>query len=130
GSHLQQPFRETSSAAWVGDQHHIAAVSLHSEAALLDVEFVVDHHYRGDIVASRELGHQPMHPRLGTKARRAGWHLGNEENVEALSAHRSEFLDPRRGAARHSYPGKGDSKSIRITRSSVTTSDGYETRGA
>jgi hypothetical protein len=30
-----------------------------------------------------------MHPRLGAKARRAGRRLGNEEDTEALWAHRS-----------------------------------------
>ena len=78
---LQQPLGEAVPAVGVGDQHDLAAVGLHGAAALLDVELVVDQHHRRQVVASRQLGHQPMHPRLRAKARRAGRHLGNVENT-------------------------------------------------
>jgi hypothetical protein len=38
------------------DQHHLAAVGLHSSAALVDVERVIDQYGRRQIVASRQLG--------------------------------------------------------------------------
>ena len=40
-----------------GDQHDIAAVSLHGRPALLGIELVVDLHYRCQVVALRQLGH-------------------------------------------------------------------------
>ena len=89
GPELQQPLGEAFPAVGVGDQHHLAAVGLHGPAALLGVELVVDQHHRRQIVASRQLGHQPMHPRLGAKARRAGRHLGHVEDTEAFWAHRA-----------------------------------------
>ena len=92
GPELQQPLGEAFPTVWVGDQHHLAAVGLHGPAALLGVELVVDQHHRRQVVASRQLGHQPMHPRLGAKARRTGRHLGDVENAEALWVHRSGSL--------------------------------------
>ena len=89
GSELQQPLGETFPTVGVGNQHHLAAVSLHRPAALIDIELIVDEHHRGQVVTSRQLRHQPMHPRLSAKARRAGRHLGNVEDTEALWAHRS-----------------------------------------
>ena len=99
GPELQQPLGEAVPTVGVGDQHHLAAVGLHGPAALLGVELVVDQHHRRQVVASRQLGHQPMHPRLGAKARRAGRHLGNVEDTEALWAHRSGSGPSRSGLA-------------------------------
>jgi hypothetical protein len=45
-------------------------------------------------VASRQFGHQPMRPRLGARAWRAGRHMRDEENTEALWAHRSASRPP------------------------------------
>ena len=87
---LQHPLSKAVPTMGVGDQYHLAAVALHGLATLLDIELVVDEHHRGHVVASGELGHEPMHPRLGAKARRAGGHLGNTENIKALGAHGSE----------------------------------------
>ena len=92
GPDLQQPFGEAFPTVGVGDQHHFAAVGLHGPAALVGVELVVDQHRGRQVVASRQLGHQPMHPRLGAKARRAGRHRGNVEDIEAFWAHRRENL--------------------------------------
>ena len=88
---LQQPFAEAFPAAGVRDQHHLAAVGLHGPAALVDVELVVDHHDRRQIVASRQLGHKPVDPRLGAEPRRAGRHLRDAKDVEALRAHWLRF---------------------------------------
>jgi hypothetical protein len=41
-----------------GDQHNLAAVSLHGMAAVLCIEeLVVDQHHRGEVMAPRQLGH-------------------------------------------------------------------------
>ena len=101
GPQLQQPLGEAVPTVGVGDQHHLAAVGLHGPAALLNIELVVDQHHRRQVVASRQLGHQPMHPRLGAKARRAGRHLGNVEDTEALWAHRYGCGSPVRSGRRH-----------------------------
>ena len=93
GPELQQPLGETFTAIWVGNQHHLAAVGLHGQAALIDVELFVDQHYRGQVVASRQLRHQPMHPGLSAKARRAGRHLGNVEDTR-----RSGLIEPGSGS--------------------------------
>ena len=112
GPELQQPLGEALPTVGVGDQHHLAAVGLHGSAALLGVELIVDQHHCRQVVASRQLGHQPMHPRLGAKAWRAGRHLGDAEDTEALWAHRSGpdkerlGLDVSVGARRAPNPGE------------------------
>ena len=88
GAELQQPFGEALPTVGVRDQHHFAAVGLHGPAALVGVELVVDQHRGRQVVASRQLGHKPMDPRLGAEARRAGRHLRDVEDIEALWAHR------------------------------------------
>ena len=75
GLELQQPFGDAVPATRILHQHDVATVDLHGLAALVDVELVVDQHYSRQVIVSRELGHQPMHPRLSTKARRARRHL-------------------------------------------------------
>ena len=92
GPELQQPFGEAFPTAGVRDHHHFAAVGLHGPAALVGVKLVVDQHRGRQVVASRQLGHKPMDPRLGAKARRAGRHLGNVEDIKAFWAHRRENL--------------------------------------
>src|SRR5215472_11038559 len=76
--------------AGVWDQHHLAAVSLHGPAALLDVELIVrpasPPSGRG-VAPAGSSAHAPAPGRA--KARRAGRRLGNEEDTEALRAHRS-----------------------------------------
>jgi hypothetical protein len=94
---LQQTLGKTLVTIGVGHQYDVTAVGLHSPAALLDVELVVDQHHRRQVVASRQLDHEPMHPRLGAKARRAGRHLGNVEDVQALWAHPGGSLTDLRG---------------------------------
>ena len=86
---LQQPLRKTVATVRIFDQHDLAAVGLHRKPAFLDIEFVVDQHHGGNVVALRQLRHQPVQPRLCAEARRARRHLGNVENIEALRAHRS-----------------------------------------
>ena len=86
---LQQALREAVATIGVGDQLDLAAVRLHRETALLDVEFVVDQHHCGQVVAPGQFRHQAVHSGLSAKARRAGRHLGNAENIEALWGHRS-----------------------------------------
>ena len=92
GPELQEPFGEAFPTVGVGDHHHFAAVGLHGPAALVGVKLVVDQHRGRQVVASRELGHKPMHPRLGAKARGAGRHRGNVEDIKAFWAHRPENL--------------------------------------
>ena len=84
GPELQQPFGQPFSNVWVGDQHDLAAVGLHSLAAFLGVERVVDQHNGSQVVAPRQLRHQSMHPRLRAKARRTGRHVGNPKDTEAF----------------------------------------------
>src|SRR5277367_3201286 len=43
-------------------------------------------------MASRQLGHESMHARLGAKARWTGRCLGNVENLEAFCAHRPGII--------------------------------------
>ncbi len=81
---LQQPLGGALPAIRVLDQHHLSAIGLHGLPALLRVELLVNQHRRRQVVASRQLGHQTMHARLGAKARRAGGHLGNAEDPKAL----------------------------------------------
>jgi hypothetical protein len=50
------------------DEHHILATGLHRLAALLGVKLVIDQNRRLQVVASRQLGHEPTHTRLGAKA--------------------------------------------------------------
>ena len=81
GPELQQPFGEAFPTVGVRQHRHFATVGLHGSAALVGVKLVVDQHHGRQVVASRQLGHKPMHPRLGAKARRAGRHRGNVENT-------------------------------------------------
>jgi hypothetical protein len=66
------------------------------------------HHCR-QVVASRQLGHQPMHPRLGARALRAGRHLGSapvsglDPELRAAGGHcASDAAGPEPGFARRS----------------------------
>jgi hypothetical protein len=88
---LQQPLGEAVAAVGVFDQHDLAAIRLHRQPALRDVELVVDQHHRRDVVALRELGHQSMQTRLRAKARRARRHLRDIEDIEAFRAHRLAY---------------------------------------
>ena len=96
---LLKPFGEAFPTVKVGDHHHFAAIGLHGPAALVGVKLVVDQHRGRQVVASRQLSHKPMHSRLGAKARRAGRHLGNVEDIVALWAHGFESWAAQHGAA-------------------------------
>ena len=72
GANLQQALGEAVPTPRVRNQYHLAAVSLHGAAALAGVKLFVDGHDRRQVVASRQLGHEPVNSRLGAGARRAG----------------------------------------------------------
>ena len=95
GPKLQQPLGEALPTVGVGDQHHLAAVGLHSQAALLGVELVVDQHHRRQVEWRRASWvispcTRAWAPKRGGLRR----HLENQEDTEAR-AHRCGSGPPR-----------------------------------